>query len=124
MTRKETGDLGERVARDFLKKRGYRIVETNFRCREGEIDIVARQRDCLVFVEVRTKSGPGFGSTGGVGDPHQGRAHAGGGRALPPDTPGCAVRLRRMAHRLRRRRDGARGKPARVELIQNAVGEE
>ena len=50
------------MARDTLKKRGYRILETNFRCRRGEIDIVAQQKDCLVFVEVRTKSNLDFGS--------------------------------------------------------------
>ena len=62
MKRKSTGDLGERLAVDFLRKRGYRILETNFRCRAGEIDIIARQGDTLVFVEVRTKTNLDFGS--------------------------------------------------------------
>ena len=62
MNRQEVGRLGEKAARKFLKKRGYRIRETGFRCPHGEIDIVARQKDCLVFVEVRTKSSLGFGS--------------------------------------------------------------
>jgi len=62
MDRQEVGKLGEKAARKFLKKRGYRIRETGFRCPHGEIDIVARQKDCLVFVEVRTKSSLGFGS--------------------------------------------------------------
>ena len=62
MNRRELGRFGERLARDTLKKSGYRILETNFRCRRGEIDIVARQKDCLVFVEVRTKSNLDFGS--------------------------------------------------------------
>jgi putative endonuclease len=62
MNRKELGDIGEKLARDFLKKKGYKIRETNFRCREGEIDIIARKKDCLVFVEVRTKTGTDFGS--------------------------------------------------------------
>jgi putative endonuclease len=62
MKRKELGDIGEKLARDFLKKKGYKIRETNFRCREGEIDVVAQKRDCLVFVEVRTKTGADFGS--------------------------------------------------------------
>jgi putative endonuclease len=61
MNRKSIGALGEKLAQDFLKKKGYSIVETNYRCREGEIDIVARHRDCLVFVEVRTKSNLEFG---------------------------------------------------------------
>jgi putative endonuclease len=62
MKRKCTGILGEKLAQAFLKKKGYRILETNYRCREGEIDIIARQNDCLVFVEVRTKSDLRFGT--------------------------------------------------------------
>jgi putative endonuclease len=62
MKRKELGNTGEKLARDFLKKRGYKIREANYRCREGEIDIVARKKDCLVFIEVRTKASAGFGS--------------------------------------------------------------
>jgi len=62
MKRKELGDIGEKLARNFLKKKGYRIRETNFRCREGEIDIIAEKKDCLVFVEVRTKANSEFGS--------------------------------------------------------------
>ena len=62
MKRKELGNIGEKLARDFLKKKGYRIHETNFRCRAGEIDIIAQKKDCLAFIEVRTKSSASFGS--------------------------------------------------------------
>jgi len=62
MKRKDTGILGEKLAKDFLKKWGYHIKETNYRCREGEIDIVARHKDFLVFIEVRTKKSLEFGS--------------------------------------------------------------
>lgn len=62
MRRKEVGSQGEKVAQDFLKKKGYRLLDTNFRSREGEIDIVARKGKCLVFVEVRTRSSPSFGT--------------------------------------------------------------
>ena len=62
MDRQEVGRLGEKLAQRFLKRRGYRVRETNFHCREGEIDIVAQQRDCLVFIEVRTKSSLDFGT--------------------------------------------------------------
>ena len=62
MDRQEVGRLGEKTARKFLKKRGYRIRETGFRCPHGEIDIVAQQKDHLVFVEVRTKSSLDFGT--------------------------------------------------------------
>ena len=62
MTRGDTGRLGEKLARGFLKKRGYRILETNYHGPEGEIDIVAKHKDYLVFVEVRTKTSLKFGS--------------------------------------------------------------
>jgi putative endonuclease len=62
MERQEVGKLGEEAARKFLKKRGYRIRETGFRCRHGEIDIVAQKKDYLVFVEVRTKTNLEFGT--------------------------------------------------------------
>jgi putative endonuclease len=62
MDRQEVGKLGEKAAQKFLKKRGYRIRETGFRCRHGEIDIIAQHKDCLAFVEVRTKSNLDFGT--------------------------------------------------------------
>jgi putative endonuclease len=62
VNRKALGELGERWAREYLERRGYLIRETNFRCREGEIDIVAQHGDSLVFVEVRTKTGSAFGT--------------------------------------------------------------
>jgi putative endonuclease len=62
MDRQDIGKLGEKAAQRFLKKRGYRIRETGFRCPHGEIDIVAQRKDWLVFVEVRTRSSPDFGT--------------------------------------------------------------
>jgi putative endonuclease len=62
MDRQEVGKLGEKAAQKFLKKQGYRIRETGFRCRRGEIDIIAEKKDCLVFVEVRTKTNLDFGT--------------------------------------------------------------
>ena len=62
MERQRVGRLGEEAAQRFLKKRGYRIRETGFRCPRGEIDIVAQRKDWLVFVEVRTRSSPDFGT--------------------------------------------------------------
>ena len=62
MKRRDTGILGEKLAKDFLERRSYRIVETNYRCPEGEIDIVAKHKDYLVFIEVRTKKSLEFGS--------------------------------------------------------------
>jgi putative endonuclease len=50
-----TGKEGEKIAAAFLKKNGYRIIETNYRCTLGEIDIIAREKNELVFVEVKTR---------------------------------------------------------------------
>ena len=50
-----TGEKGETIAAAYLKKNGYRILETNFRCSLGEIDIIARDKEELVFVEVKTR---------------------------------------------------------------------
>jgi len=60
--RRETGALGEKAARRFLQRKGYAIIESNCRLGAGEIDIVARDGDCLAFVEVRTKRGLQFGT--------------------------------------------------------------
>jgi len=60
--KRRLGDRGERAARAFLEQQGYRILETNHRTPAGEIDIVAREGDWLVFVEVRTRRGDAFGT--------------------------------------------------------------
>jgi putative endonuclease len=49
------GKEGEKIAAAYLKKNGYRIIEINFRCSIGEIDIIAKEKDDLVFVEVKTR---------------------------------------------------------------------
>ena len=49
-------DRGENVAARFLRGLGYKIITRNFRCDVGEIDIIARDRDTLVFVEVKTRT--------------------------------------------------------------------
>ncbi len=60
-TRKKLGNRGEKIAANFLRKRGYRIIEKNYRSRLGEIDIVARENDSVVFVEVKTRRSTDFG---------------------------------------------------------------
>ncbi len=49
------GKLGEDLARERLKDLGYRILKTNYRCSLGEIDLVARDGDVLVFAEIKTR---------------------------------------------------------------------
>jgi putative endonuclease len=53
--RKALGQRGEQVALEFLIGKGYSLVETNWRCPHGEIDLIARRDATLVFVEVRTR---------------------------------------------------------------------
>ena len=59
--RRRLGAFGERLATAHLEAKGYRIRARNYRCREGEIDIVAQDGDTLVFVEVRTRRGDALG---------------------------------------------------------------
>ncbi|MFC4768682.1 YraN family protein [Effusibacillus consociatus] len=61
-TRKERGRLGEAIARQYLETKGWQILAVNWRCRIGEIDIVAEDGTCTVFVEVRTRSSTRFGT--------------------------------------------------------------
>lgn len=61
-----TGKEGEAIAAEFLIKRGYKIVEQNFRCSLGEIDIIAYEGETLVFVEVKARSSSQFGGPEGA----------------------------------------------------------
>src|SRR5205085_10514144 len=50
------GDRGENMAARYLRNKGYKIIMRNFRCEAGEVDIIARQKTALVFVEVKTRA--------------------------------------------------------------------
>lgn len=58
----KTGKIGESIARDFLERKGYNIVEQNHRTRHGEIDILISRGGELIVVEVRTKKGDLYGT--------------------------------------------------------------
>ena len=121
MERKETGALGEKLASEYLKKKGYRIIATNYRCPIGEIDIIAKHQDCLAFIEVRTKNNRSFG---------------------PPEESISRTKKKKMrltaAYYLNRMKKppeiwridfvaveiGENGKASRLEVYENAVGEE
>lgn len=55
------GEAGEEIAVEYLTKKGYQIVEQNYRCRNGEIDVIAKDQDMIVFVEVKTRRSLRFG---------------------------------------------------------------
>jgi len=56
------GKEGERIAERYLQNKGYKLVERNYRCSLGELDLVVLDRRVIVFVEVKTRTGRGFGS--------------------------------------------------------------
>ena len=58
----QLGARGEDLAAEFLESVGMVVLERNWRCRYGELDLVARDGAVLVFVEVRARSGSGFGT--------------------------------------------------------------
>jgi putative endonuclease len=60
-TRAELGAAGEAIAADFLRSRGLVLLARNYRCRLGEIDLIAGDGDTLVFVEVRLRTSSAFG---------------------------------------------------------------
>jgi putative endonuclease len=120
MTKKDTGKLGEKLAGEFLGRNGYDILDTNYRCPEGEIDIIARHQNTLVFIEVRTKTSRLFGT--------------------PEEsiTPLKAARLKTLAARYGQSHTGLpdtwridvvaiemnkNGHASRIEIIENAVSE-
>jgi len=61
MQKKELGQKGEEFALRFLKKRGYQIIQKNYVCKMGEMDIIAKEKDTLVFIEVKTRTSTTFG---------------------------------------------------------------
>ena len=63
------GRRSEHLAAQYLKLKGYRILETNYRSPVGEIDIIAREKATIVFVEVKARSSRRFGSPKGAVTP-------------------------------------------------------
>ena len=60
-TRQILGRGGEQIAEQFLAKKGYRLVERNYRCPLGELDLIVLDRRVIVFVEVKTRADDSFG---------------------------------------------------------------
>ena len=55
------GFIGEQIAENYLKSQGYKIIKTNYKCKLGEIDIIASDKDTLVFIEVKYRKTNIFG---------------------------------------------------------------
>lgn len=56
-----TGKQGEGLAQEYLRQHAYMIIQKNFRCKAGEIDIIAKDREVVVFIEVRTQTSNLYG---------------------------------------------------------------
>lgn len=59
--KKELGNVGEKIATEYLEQNKYQIIERNFYCKQGEIDIVAECNKEVVFIEVKTRTSNSFG---------------------------------------------------------------
>ena len=100
----DVGRRGEQLAAEFLEGQGLTIVSRNWRCREGELDIVAHdRRNTLVICEVKTRSGERFGS---------------GAEAV---TPAEAAAIRRLCAAVAVRIQGAQGPGGPIRRDQRAV---
>ena len=64
MNKRRFGTIGEKIAQNYLKNREYEILETNFYTKKGEIDIVSKKDNCIIFVEVKTRNNLEYGTPG------------------------------------------------------------
>jgi putative endonuclease len=71
--RQAFGKAGEDLAVRYLKKKGYKVLERNYACPVGEIDIIARDKKTIVFVEVKTRRSRSYGSARLAITPHKKR---------------------------------------------------
>ena len=116
--RKRLGDAGEEIATRELVRRGYVVCERNWRCPEGELDIIAEQGEWLVFVEVRTRRGDRFGTPEESITPAK-RAHliaAAQAYLQAQSLQDCDWRIDVVAVEM-----SSRGELIRVDVIENAI---
>ena len=118
--RRRLGDRGEERARRYLEGKGYVFVAANWRCPAGELDLVMRDGDEVVFVEVKTRRGEGMGRAEEAIRPAQGRRLLAAGEWFLAEAPGPAEAVWRVdlvAITL----DG-RGAIGRLTHVVNAIG--
>jgi putative endonuclease len=96
--RRALGEYGEQLAARYLEERGMAVIARNWRCKHGELDLVARDGDCLVFCEVKTRRSERFGAP------------------IEAVTAQKAARLRRLAAAWLRDHD-ERGGRIRIDVI-------
>ena len=117
-TRIDLGRRGERLAEEKLTAAGYVLVTRNFRCTAGEIDLIARQGDTLVFVEVRTRRGEAFGLPEASLTPAKRRHLIAAAQTYLQENnlPDAAWRIDMVAVEF-----SPRGELMRVDIVENAV---
>lgn len=103
-TNRDTGKIGERIAERFLVSRRFRVLDRNFATPFGEIDLIAKQVDYIVFFEVKTRISERFGS------------------------PLFAITAEKQRHILKNcrfylKRHGLYGKPCRIDVISINLNE-
>ncbi|HET7036703.1 MAG TPA: YraN family protein [Thermomicrobiaceae bacterium] len=122
MSRQALGDAGERLAERLLVKKGYTILERQWRVRTGEIDLVALDGDLLVFCEVKTRRGAARGAAEEAVDPAKAARLLALGEDYVEAHPEHAARFWRvdlLAITL-----GPDGRVARVSHIEDAIQSE
>jgi putative endonuclease len=113
--RQQYGAQSESLAARLLKQRGYRILETNYRTPLGEIDIIARDRDTIVFVEVKARRSLGFGGPKWAVTPKKQRKISMVALYYLKTTRQSRAKARFDVVAIR-----SLGQPPQVEIIQNA----
>lgn len=109
------GEKGEAIAVRYLKKQGYKILENNYRNRLGEIDIIAKDRETIVFVEVKARRSPLYGNPKWAVTPRKQRKISMVALAYLKSTDQNDVRARFDVVAVTASRDGPR-----VEIVKNA----
>ena len=62
MNKRRFGIIGEKIAQDYIRSKGYEVLEMNYYTKRGEIDIIAKQENCIIFFEVKTRTNLKFGT--------------------------------------------------------------
>jgi len=115
---KSIGDLGERLAREYLQRHGFVVVAANYRFRRKEIDLVATGEGYLVFVEVKLRRTRGYGSPADAVDPRKRAAIAFCARAFVQEHRCGDLPCRFDVISIQVEPDGE----PRIEHIRNAFG--